>query len=277
MKKYFIISASILLITGCASSPPTVFFKVDTESNWQPGKGPLLSELITIQQENINELADRISAPPIAKGKFESDADFENRKAKVRTSAFMVVPLQMTKERNCESIYDANSQKYRVDNCLPFLSSRVVSSNERFGKPFTLSNAYTSRQIQTKISTNYRILATFDWKTEYTLPLEDAKKLDSDIYAGILMESPRFQKTCSLCESRKSQDSLAELASSIAAFNGKGSQASTNGWRDAAFREGEIWENWDLSIIPNTVKRVVIFRKSDQRVLSDKTYILSNK
>lgn len=263
--------ATLTILSGCASSS-TIKVKVVEENNWLMGQGPLISELINLPQQGIKEIALGSIKEPLSKGKFESDVEFESRKSKAQAPVFLVVPIRTTKEDKCESVYDREKLSYSIANCLPFLASRIISSEEKYGSPLNLANAYDSRTIQRKIWTTYRVLASFDWHSEYKLSINEAKLLDEDLMAGIIILSPRTIKACDLCNSRDMQDSLAELSRSIAAVKGKSSVSSESGWRNIAFKEGEILERWDYAVESGGVKRVVIFRKSDQRVLSDKIY-----
>lgn len=267
----FFFAVVLTMLSGCATSP-TIIVKVVESNNWLLGQGPLISELIILPQNGIKEVALRPSAETFSKGKFETDIEFEARKSKAQTPVFLVVPIRTTKEDKCESVYDREKLTYSINSCLPFLSSRIVTSEETYGDPLKLANAYDSRFIKRKLWTTYRVLANFDWRAEYKVSINEAKLLDEDLMAGIIMLSPKTTKTCELCNSRDMQDSVAELSKSIAAVKGKSAATSEDSWQNIAFKEGEILERWDHAVAPGGAKRVVIFRKSDQRVLSDKTY-----
>lgn len=265
MGRQWLCIASALLLTGCAAPRVGVFKEVQSNS-WQPGKGPLVSELVRMPQATIKEVALRTSAPLAPRDKFESDAEFNARKQARNRPVFLAVPFKTTKEDSCESTYDRESQTYKIASCMPLFAARVVHSENTQGTPFTLANAYDSRTIQTNIWTTYRVLVSVDWQAEYKLPIDEAKAMDSDLVVGIVLDAPTTTHACGLCQQRKSNDALRKLSSAM------GNRSSSNGWRDEAFRSGELLEPWEYVTATGGFSRVVIFRKSDQRVLSDRTF-----
>lgn len=261
-------------LNGCAIQPPAANYKEVSNNKFDPGKGPFVSDIIKYHQKNIKEITAQLLSHPneLIRDKFETDAEFEKRVFDANAPIFLVAPIKTTREEGCESAYDRSMNVYKIENCFPFMASRIIFEEENLGAPLFMGNAYDSRSIKRKIWNTYKIFATFDWSAEYKLSIKDAKDLDGDLMAGIIILNPKVAKTCEPCRQRELEDSLADLRKSLAAFNGRAEPISSDGWRNDAFKIGEISEHWDHSLTISGVERIVIFKKSDQRVLSDRMY-----
>lgn len=259
--KNIVLIAVLIFISGCATQS-TKLFAVSEHKSWKLGEGPLVTELVKLPQDNIKNVALKSFPVAINRGKFESDDEFKTRVLQIPNPIFIAAPIVTSKENNCETIFDHEKAVYVVKNCLPVSSSKELLFEIADGEAFALANMFDSRSIRRKLINRYFLLTTVDWNAELIIPREIAKELDKDLMFGIVISRPVTSKNCSLCENRDLQDTLAELS----ALSRKKTSKSSS-WRDDAFREGELLENWNYRVQVESFSEIVIFRKSDQKIL----------
>jgi hypothetical protein len=257
-------------LTGCATQGQVRTYKIADKKQWEIGQGPTVSEIVNLPQESIDTIAKRGAPQPPVKEKFETEEEFRRRSAVKPPAIFVVAPIVTTKGANCETSYDHDKGTYSVKQCLPFLSSRPITSIHREGESFGLANAYDSRTIKRNIWEKYFLSATVDWSHELKISKDVAKEIDNDLMAGLVLKEFAVAKSCSLCSTRDLSDALAGMSKAM-------SGRSSKGWRDTAFREGEILEDWDYRVGTSGFEEMVVFRKSDQRVLYRARYILNTE
>lgn len=245
-----------------------MMYKEIDKKRWEPGQGPLVSEIVPSTQRNIIEVAKDRSRLLLAKGKFETDVEFSKRSATVLAPVFIVAPISTSKEANCESTFNHEKNSYQIARCLPLYAPRSIVSEHSFGEPLNLANVYDSRKINRKIWNKYYLAASLAWNDEFSVSKEQAKELDSDLMVGLVVTNPATTSACSLCNGRDVEDSMGDLAKAL------GSKSTILGWRDRAFKEGELLEDWDYTVTTGGMSEMMVFRKSDQRVLYHSRLVL---
>jgi hypothetical protein len=263
--KVVIPSVIALALCACATQPPKRTLNLVDKKEWSVGQGPLLSELISLPQQSVVDVARAGQPVQPPKGKFETDEEYAKRIAGRPRAVFIVVPVITTKEQNCETRFDHAASKYIVSKCLPFLSGRVTEQVRTEGQPLRLANAFDSRTIKRIRDEKYYLQVSVGWNQQFDVSREVAKELDGDLMAGVVIDEISYgTPTCRICAMRDLADSLSR-------------NPSSGGWRNDAFKQGVIYEDWDYSIGALSVKRMVVFRKSDSRVLYDASYALSGQ
>lgn len=254
-----------LALGGCATPQQKRTLNLVDKKEWSVGQGPLLSELISLPQQSVVDVARAGKPVQPPKDKFETDEEYAKRTAGRSQAIFIVVPVITTKEQNCETRFDHAASKYIVSKCLPFLSGRVTEQVRTEGEPLRLANAFDSRTIKRIRDEKYYLQVSVGWNQQFDVTREVAKQLDSDLMAGVVIDDISYGvPTCRICAIRDLSDSLSR-------------DSTSGGWRNDAFKQGYIYEDWDYSIGALTVKRVVVFRRSDSRVLYDASYALDGQ
>lgn len=238
-------------------------------AQWKVGEGPLLREIIKANPQTIQALVESPAQAGRGRGKFETDEEYRTRVASGADLQFVIVRVPTNDGERCKVKYNHELGIYSVNGCLVFSESSPLLKNTEYGSPITLSNAFDRREIRRLLLNEYYLAANFSWSTELKLPRVNAESLDSDLFAGVLFDGYTSSKSCSLCRTRELADGIDNIAESLAAIKGKSSGSSSNGWKDQAFKSGEVTEDWIYSIKPTAIKRFVVFRKSDSRLLYD--------
>lgn len=246
--------ASIIL-TGCAT--PTTQFVVSDSKVWNLQNAPSLSEVISTPIANVSELAKKISTQDFMatrKEKFETDEAYKARIEKSKQgygTAFFVMPLRThdcTKYDFQKNVYSIACKAFRADNEL----DKDVKST---GKKTQLANAYASREVEFFESNSYHISVATDARAEFNISSDDAKKIDRDLMAGVLISisGAKFDSSgCSEIDIRYDDKICKPLA----------------------FKSGAAFKNYKYTIEPEAILEAVIYQKSTNKVLAHKKYTL---
>lgn len=245
--------------------------KMPPGRSWPLGEGPLLSTYPLPAAESIEVAAQASSSTNTtsARGKFESEEDYQKR-AQLPSTRFIVIPVPTDNEARCKTSYNHGSSTYSIQQCNIISSTIPVTRNTVEGKPLILANAYDRREIKRRETNTYRMDAAFTWSADYKIAPNDAAALDTDLLLGIEVQGLSSGKICDLCQSRNYNDTLSSMASSLATLSGS-RQPVENNWKDDAFRTGVIDEDWNYTLRPAKVIRYIVFRKSDQRILFERS------
>jgi hypothetical protein len=241
--------------------------KLSPIKNWSLNDGPLLDSYISKKPIPISELTQSNSTNLPERGKFESDEQYRARKESA-LSVVISAPIPVHHEKICPTSYDHKTGIYSVRACLVFSDKGYLSIKSENGSSFTLANAFDSRQIRKKLINTYSMVNSsgFIWSADFKISPQEAEILEADLMSAIEVQSIKFTSTCSICESRKTEDALSSVITSAGALTGK-SVANLNGWKDEAFKSGVVEEGWDYTVEPKNIYKYYIYRKSDQRVI----------
>jgi hypothetical protein len=241
-----------LVLAGCASAPQRVFesTKIDL---WELGKAPLLSEVITMPAEKIEEVASRASIATFQKSrkeKFETDEMFKARVANMppMKNAFVVMPLRTYE---CTS-YDFATKTYKV-SCPGFRLATELASDVKTTGSTKLANAYASRDVEFVERSTYKLSAQADAVFTLAMSSEDAKKIDNDLMIGLVFSIQSADYDLGGCGKYDSDDKIC---------------------KEVAFKSGMFVQTKKYTVIPNELLDVVVFRKSDQRVIRRESFAM---
>jgi hypothetical protein len=123
------------------------------------------------------------------------------------------------------------------------------------------------REIKRNLYNSYFISSKFTWSEEFKLTRELAAGIDDDLLAGIQFGKFVMAADCPECESRRRQEATAGIMDSLGALANKRVDSSDLDWKKDAFRRGSIDESWSYNFTPLKISKIVIFRKSDSRVI----------
>jgi hypothetical protein len=253
---------------------------VTKQKRWAIDSGPALSEIVLSQPLSIADFIAQKQASTSAnfsRDKFETDEEYEARSKRL-SEVFFFVGLPF-KDGGCSSQFIHAEALYKV-KCNFSSSTYSLAAYKSDGGTFVLSNAFDQRSVKRVQSNVVQMPIAFEWDAEFRLDRDAARFLENDLAIGFLSSDKiKMRSTCGLCDSRDAQDSsermrknLNDLSESLSAVTGRRSSRSTYtptspGWKDDAFREGAVLEDWTHSIDGEQIKSVVIFRKSDKKVL----------
>ncbi len=246
---------------------------------WDLQAAPRLSELISTRLINIQDLINYSRKPlpeTVNRDKFETDQEYADRVKQSRSTLFFI-DLPVNDDRKCKTDFRHQENLYRV-NCRFSPSSNQISFFQSIAEPIVLSNAYDRRTINRILQNRVFLAISFEWSAEFKVDRNFARQLESDLAIGFFSTSGvKVQASCSLCESRDRQDAqqrvlenLNTMNESLSALRNRAPTytAPAKNWKDDAFRQGQILEDWSYSIDDKAITDILIFRKSDQRVLA---------
>lgn len=215
-----------------------------TEENWLPGRGPTLRELVGLAPTLMEDLLKQTPEKSPSRDKFETEDEYKARMEKLKQGFFAVAPLDTKDNRNCQTTYDHAASEYKISGCLAMVGGLPLKQRHFEGASFSLANAVTSRNIRRDVQEDYYYAGSYVWNQSIKVSRDEARTLDNDLMVGIV--SPNFMVTrkCRICDS---------------------SRVST--WKNDAFLKGEISDWWMIIVAPTKVERVVVYRRSDDRVL----------
>jgi hypothetical protein len=140
-----------------------------------------------------------------------------------------------------------------------------------------IQKTFDKREIKRTIINFIHLPIDFEWSAEFKLDRDLARLLHSDLAIGFINDGRvDIKSSCELCESRDRQDANAKtrenlnnLSESLSALSGRRNTYTppAKGWKDDAFREGGIIEDWTRVIGINSLKSIVIFRKSNNQII----------
>ena len=253
------ILGAVFSLASCASGPKRTY-DVVKESQWELGKAPILSEVITTPLESAESVASRAAMYTYAttrkQDKFESNEAFEARVKNTPPlkNAFIATPLRT---HDCTS-YDFATKTYNI-SCRGFQRTAALSSTSKVTGTITLANAYTSRDVEmTELSRTYLSMAV-DAVGKIAMSSEEAKAIDSDLMVGVVFSVSGVDYEFSGC--------------------GKGelTYLDSKACKELGFKSGSVANTSDKVIIPKDLLEFVVFRKSNDKVLFHKTYGLMQK
>lgn len=252
--------------------------KIDQQKRWELNKGPNLSEVTSAEPIHISEFLKQSRSLKISKGvreKFETDAEFNERMKKNRSN-FIYVDLPMNNELKCKSEYQHTESLYKVA-CNINGDGGPLSTFNYTGESFILSNAYDKREISKNMNNVVFVPIDFEWLAEFKIDRNMARSLDKDMAIGFLSDDQiEVKSSCDLCDSRMRQDAnaktienLNEISESLSVITNRRRSYTPppKSWKDDAFREGSIIEDWKHVIGTDSIKSIVIFRKSDKSII----------
>lgn len=235
---------------------------------WLPGQGPTVSELVgltTIPLEDVPKFKFEALA---VRDKFETDEEYKARVDKVKKGVLIVSRLDVSDSRNCQSAYDHAAGEYRISKCLALIGGAPLLKRRFEGDPIRLSNMYESRDIKRVVNEEYYMSSNVGWSQVIKLSREEAKSLDSDLMVGIAATELSTGKKCRSCDIRAEDENLNDLANAAANLKSmKVVDPHTAAWKKDAFLSGMIIDDWTFTIKPAKVERLVVYRRSDSRVI----------
>lgn len=250
----------------------------ERQRSWELETAPHLSEFVNTEIVKMPEfVALRSKSMPqkISRDKFETDEEYNARKKKL-SSVFVYLDLTTTEESRCKSNYLHGESIYKL-SCRFDGEDQAITTYRSQGEALVLSNAYDQRTISRVMYNKVFMPLTFEWVAEYRLDKNVARALDNDLAIGFLGESSIDVKaSCALCESRDRQDAsdrtldnINKLSESMSVLTGRPRSYTprSKGWKDDAFREGSILEDWNYVIDAGSIRSLIIFKKSDKKVL----------
>jgi len=255
--------------------PDAISVRLDSLRSLSPGKarrwgatdGPLLSEIISAEAISLENLLKAEPNQMTLKGKFETDEEFKARGGLTFTEKFVTVKINTDNEGTCQTSYNHQSAFYKVNNCIIFSNQVPALVKTDSAESIKLANLMDKREISILSKKLFFIDFKFIWQDEFKMSREVASVFDGDLMAGIKFGKFTLVSECPECNSRKRQESAASLMKSIGAVNGKSVDVSDVDWKKDAFLKGSIEESWRHVFSPEKVSSIVIFRKSDSRVL----------
>jgi hypothetical protein len=243
-----------LFLAGCAGAPaPAIVYESVKVDLWTLDKAPLLSDVISMPVEKIEDVASRATLETFEKSrkaKFETDAMFQARVSNMppMKNAFVVMPLQTYE---CTS-YDFAIKIYKV-SCPGFRLATELANVSKITGSTKLANAYASRDVEFVESSSYYLSAQADAVFSLAMSSEDAKKIDNDLMIGLVFGVKSADYDLGGCSKYNSDDKIC---------------------KDSAFKSGMFVQSMKYKVIPSELLDVVVFRKSDQRVIRRQSFAL---
>jgi hypothetical protein len=244
-----------LVLVGCASAPQRVFesTKIDL---WELDKAPLLSEVITMPVEKIEDVASRATIATFQKSrkdKFETEDAFKARVASMppMKNAFVVMPLRTYE---CTS-YDFATKTYNV-SCPGFRAATELASEVKPTGSTKLANAFGSRDVEFVDRSSYYLSARADAVFKLAMSSDDAKKIDNDLMIGLVFSITSADYDLGGCS--KSDISIMDDKTC----------------KEIGFKSGMVVQSKKYMVIPNELLDVVVFRKSNQRVIRRESFAM---
>ncbi|HEY0584895.1 MAG TPA: hypothetical protein VGD52_02080, partial [Pseudoduganella sp.] len=235
---------------------------------WLPGQGPTVSELVGLTMIPLEDVPKFNSQTLVARDKFETDEEYKARLDKVKKGFLVVSPLDAGDSRNCQSAYDHAAGEYKISKCLALLGGTPLIQRRFEGDPIRLANMYESRDIKRIVNEEYYMSSNVGWSQALKLSREEARKLDSDLMVGIAAPEFNIGKKCRSCDIRAEGENLNDIANTLANLKSKKVvDPYTAEWKKDAFLNGMIIDDWTFTIKPSKVERLVIYRRSDSRVI----------
>ena len=246
------LACMVLVLAGCAGTPQRVFDSVKIDL-WELDKAPLLSEIITVPVEKIEDVASRATVATFQKStkeKFETDDMFKVRVANMPPikNAFVVMPLRTYE---CTS-YDFPTKTYKV-SCPGFRLATELANGVKTTGSTKLANAYASRDVEFVERSSYYLSAQADAVFTLAMSSEDAKKIDNDLMIGLVFSIQSADYDLGGCGKYDSDDKIC---------------------KESAFKSGMFVQSMKYKVIPNELLDVVIFKKSDQRVIRRESFAM---
>jgi hypothetical protein len=258
MKKLNIVTFSFFsfLLAGCATNAPVTQFSVTDNKVWDLKSAPKLNQVISTPVSDIKSLSEDVfkkSFNASRKEKFETDDAFKLRAEKTRASygtAFIVKPLDTSKCSN----YDFKTNKYILD-CLAFNPTDLILSEVKStGEKVTLSNAYTSREVEFFVSNSYSVATYTKAAVELNINSDEAKEIDKDLMVGVIISISDVILKFGGCSNAK----IMIVDDKIC--------------KDIAFKSGAAYSDFKYTIEPKDILETVIYRKSNSNVLQYKKF-----
>ncbi|MCF8210070.1 MAG: hypothetical protein K9K38_11805 [Rhodoferax sp.] len=242
-----------VVLAGCASAPQRVVESVKIDL-WELDKSPLLSDVISMPVEKIEDVASRASLATFLKNrkdKFETEDAFKARVASMPPikNAFVVMPLRTYE---CTS-YDFATKSYNV-SCAGFRVTTELASEVKPTGTTKLANAFGSRDVEFVDRSSYYLSAKADAVFKLAMSSEDAKKIDNDLMIGLVFSIASADYDLGGCS--KSDISILDDKTC----------------KEIGFKSGIVVQSKKYMVIPNELLDVVVFRKSDQRVIRRETF-----
>lgn len=228
-------------------------------------------------------VTDLVKAPTVepTKGRFETDDEFAARSAN-RSGTVVGFRLNTSSDSNCKTKYSHSEGTYYFSRCVAVTPNSPVDTVIETVEPIRLSNAYDSRLVTRKIITRYifKIRLAVDGKLAISRDL--AEQLDADLMVGLVIDGHKLESSCLPCEERKEDDKreknikeLNSLTESVSALNNKRSSAQiafSGGWKERAFRDGEITDEWSINIAPEKIRSAYIYSPKFNKIIAKLTY-----
>ena len=235
---------------------------------WLPGQGPTVSELVGLATIPLEDAPKFRFESLAARDKFETDEEYKARLDKVKKGILIVSPLDVSDSRNCQSSYDHAAGEYKISKCLALIGGAPLIKRRFEGDPIRLSNMYESRDIKRIVNEEYYVSSNVGWNQALKLSREEAKNLDTDLMVGIAATELNIGKKCRSCDIRAEDEKFNDIANAAANLQNKRVvDPYTAGWKKDAFLSGTIIDDWTFTIKPAKVERLVIYRRSDSRVI----------
>jgi len=255
-----IVLAAVLpaLLGGCIALYRSQSMTVQDKTDWQLGKGPLLSDVIPIAPESIIDVVNRGNADAMRRRKFETAQEFDARVQNARRPVLIVTPLPV--EITCRTTYDHAAQVYSILSCLPFEDTRPVTSSTVTGTAVQAMEAGMQRQLRFN---TYHLLATAMWQQNMVATREEARKLNDDLMAGIVVD--RYQIREPIC-----------LSCGMRALNTLAPSKPPPPGRKHAPKPQVAYDGYTYHVATTSFKDLVIYRKSDNRVIYHARYVMAD-
>lgn len=235
---------------------------------WLPGQGPTVSELVGMTTIPLEDVPKFKFETLVVRDKFETDEEYKARLDKVKKGFLVVSALDASDSRNCQSAYDHAAGEYKISKCLALIGGVPLIKRRFEGEPVRLSNMYESRDIKRIVNEEYYMSSNVGWNQALQLSREEAKNLDSDLMVGIAALEFNIGKKCRSCDIRAEDENMNDLANAAANLKSKKVvDPYTAGWKKDAFLSGMIIDDWTFTIKPTKVERLVVYRRSDSRVI----------
>lgn len=234
---------------------------------WVLGEGPAISDYVSLKPTDIKDLLKRNIGTANAKGKFETNEEYAARVTSSADGVLVVGKIRTDNEKTCKTSYSHDKQKYIINGCEIYSPNYSYLEYSQKGEPFRLANLVDSREIQRIQNLKFFLETSFIWKSEFSISREEAAKLDSDMMAGIIISDYLKTSSCDECDRRETNEAITSTIKSIAALSNRQTSTLEADWKTEAFREGAIVETWVHKFTPKKVSKIVIFRRSDSRVI----------
>ncbi len=235
---------------------------------WALGQGPTVSELVGLTTIPLEDVPKYKFESLVARDKFETDEEYKARLDKVKKGLFVVSALDISDSRNCQSAYDHAAGEYKISKCLALMGGAPLIKRRFEGDALRLSNMYESRDIKRIVNEEYYMSSNVGWSQAIKLSREEAKNLDRDLMVGISAIEFNIGKKCRSCDIRDEGEKMNDLANAAANLQSKKVvDPYTAEWKKDAFLNGMIIDDWTFTIKPTKVERLVIYRRSDSRVI----------
>lgn len=214
------------------------------EQNWLPGQGPTVTELAGMAPTPIEYLLEPKPGNSAARDKFETDDEYKARLGIINKGILAVAPLDTKDSANCQTTYDHAASEYKISACMALVGGLPLRHRYFEGDSFRLANAVTSRDIRRDVREDYYFAGSYVWNQSIKVSREEARNLESDLMVGIVSENFTVLRKCRICDS---------------------SRVST--WKNDAISRGNVSDSWMITVRPTKVHRIVVYRRSDARVL----------